>query len=142
MSFFRKANKTAVVRWNYFEKDDDGNEIGEPEGWVEARKELTKGEVNQILRQMRAPKMDEYGNAVADMNTGIDLMQTMFTLVVVRWDAQDEDGNDIAVTLDNYLALEGKAARFIDEKLTEYLNDLMGRKTDEDEGKPQESPQT
>ena len=115
---FRRANRQETVRYT----TPDG------EDFIELRSELSKGEVNEILRH--APRGD------ADVDAGLDFISTFFEKTVVSWSATDEEGNPIPPTVEEYQNLEAGAGQWIDKQLGQHLNKVIGQEVDELEGKP------
>jgi len=115
---FRRANRQETVRYT----TPDG------EDYIELRSELSKGEVNEILK--RAPRGD------GDVDAGLDFISTFFERAIVSWSALDDEGNPIPPTIDEYLNLEAAAGQWIDTQLAQHLNKVIGREVDEQEGKP------
>jgi hypothetical protein len=116
--FLRRANREETIRYT----TPDG------EDYVELRAELSKGEVNSILSN--APS----GNQ--DIEGGLAFLELFFERAVVAWSAQDDDGNPILPTVQEYQALEAGAARWLDETLSTHLQEIIGKQVDEAEGKP------
>ena len=115
---FRRANRQETVRYT----TPDG------EDFIELRAELTKGEVNDILK--RAPRGE------SDVDAGVEFIETFFARTVVSWSATDEEGNPIPPTVEEYRDLEASAGQWIDKQLGQHLNKVIGQEVDALEGKP------
>lgn len=77
----------------------------------------------------------------------------IFTMLVRGWNAEDEDGNPVPATVDNYLSLPREISQAVDNALLEYFNSLTpnreeqsksegpsaGNSEGESNGQPQEA---
>jgi imidazole glycerol phosphate synthase subunit HisF len=87
--------------------------------WIELRQNLSKREVNAILRVMPSEAI----NASQDQKSGADMVdmlssvaETLFTNLVVGWSVDDSPN------VDTYLSLPSDAANWVDKILFEHFN--------------------
>lgn len=68
--------------------------------------------------------------------------EQLFVLFVTGWSLTDEHGNAVPVAVDHYNNLSLEVGQWIDGKLQEHLQSLIGKQVREDEGKSEASPET
>lgn len=122
MGFLKLADQTAVRRYTHEEGD-----------WVELREQLTKKEMNFLLRvtpdSMIEPDKD---SNIAVLKDAPGMAEHLFATCVVKWSL------DIEPTVENYLALEPQAGSWLDGVLYGHINTM--NLTKEEQGKPSTSP--
>lgn len=122
MGFLKLADQTAVKRYTHEEGD-----------WVELREQLTKKEMNFLLRvtpdSMIEPDKD---SNIAVLKDAPGMAEHLFATCVVGWSL------DIEPTVENYLALEPQAGSWLDGVLYGHINTM--NLTKEEQGKPSTSP--
>jgi hypothetical protein len=106
--FLRPVDKTVTKKYEH----DSGD-------WIELRQNLSKREVNAILRVMPSEAI----NASQDQKSGADMVdmlssvaETLFTNLVVGWSVDDSPN------VDTYLSLPSDAANWVDKILFEHFN--------------------
>lgn len=115
-NFFKKANREEVIR---FETPDG-------EDFIEFRASLSKAEANAILSA--APS--EQG----DIEGGLFFISRYVERAGVRWSFTDENGEPVPLTLENYLDLDAVAARWVDERAGEAMQQTIGKQIEKLEG--------
>lgn len=122
MGFLKLADQTAVKRYTHEEGD-----------WVELREQLTKKEMNFLLRvtpdSMIEPDKD---SNIAVLKDAPGMAEHLFATCVVSWSL------DIEPTVENYLALDPQAGSWLDGVLYGHINTM--NLTKEEQGKPSTSP--
>jgi hypothetical protein len=105
--FLRPVDKTVTKKYEHESGD-----------WIELRQNLSKREVNAILRVMPAEAVtgaqDKSGAEMVDMLTSV--AETLFTNLVVAWSV------DETPHVDTYLSLPSDAAGWVDKILFEHFN--------------------
>lgn len=106
--FLRPVDKTVTKRYEHESGD-----------WVELRQNLSKREVNSILRVMPADAINgtadgKSGSEMVDMLTSV--AETLFTNLVVAWSVDDSPN------VETYLSLPSDAAGWVDKILFEHFN--------------------
>ena len=106
--FLRPVDKTVTKKYEH----DSGD-------WIELRQNLSKREVNAILRVMPSEAI----NASQDNKSGADMVdmlssvaETLFTNLVVGWSVDDSPN------VETYLSLPSDAANWVDKILFEHFN--------------------
>ena len=106
--FLRPVDKTVTKKYEH----DSGD-------WIELRQNLSKREVNAILRVMPSEAI----NASQDQKSGADMVdmlssvaETLFTNLVVGWSVDDSPN------VETYLSLPSDAANWVDKILFEHFN--------------------
>lgn len=106
--FLRPVDRTLTKKYEHESGD-----------WIELRQNLSKREVNAILRVMPADVVDgsnksKSGSEMVDMLSSV--AETLFTNLVVAWSVDDTPN------VDTYLSLPSDAANWIDKILFEHFN--------------------
>lgn len=105
--FLRPVDKTVTKRYEHESGD-----------WIELRQNLSKREVNNILRVMPAEAVtgaqEKSGSEMVDMLTSV--AETLFTNLVVGWSVDDSPN------VETYLSLPSEAAGWVDKILFEHFN--------------------
>jgi hypothetical protein len=105
--FLRPVDKTLTKRYEH----DSGD-------WIELRQNLSKREVNAILRVMPTDVADstkeKSGAEMVDVLTSV--AETLFTNLVVGWSVDDSP------KVETYLSLPSDAANWVDKILFEHFN--------------------
>ena len=106
--FLRPVDKTVTKKYEHESGD-----------WIELRQNLSKREVNAILRVMPADAVSgaaesKSGAEMVDMLTSV--AETLFTNLVVGWSVDD------APSVETYLSLPSEAAGWVDKILFEHFN--------------------
>jgi imidazole glycerol phosphate synthase subunit HisF len=105
--FLRPVDKTLTKRYEH----DSGD-------WIELRQNLSKREVNAILRVMPTDVADstkeKSGAEMVDVLTSV--AETLFTNLVVGWSV------DESPKVETYLSLPSDAANWVDKILFEHFN--------------------
>ena len=114
-SFFRKADTEKTDTYTH--------ESGE---WIRVRASLTKAEANDILR--RAPTQER------DLGAGLAFLEGFLGVVLVGWSFEDEEGNPVAPSIENFRLMEAAGARWIEDRASEHLNKVLGREVEVTEG--------
>jgi hypothetical protein len=106
--FLRPVDRTLTKKYEHESGD-----------WLELRQNLSKREVNAILRVMPADAI----NGTADNKSGAEMVdmltsvaETLFTNLVVGWSVDD------APSVETYLSLPSDAAGWVDKILFEHFN--------------------
>jgi hypothetical protein len=106
--FLRPVDRTLTKKYEHESGD-----------WIELRQNLSKREVNAILRVMPGDVVDgsstgKTGSEMVDMLSSV--AETLFTNLVVAWSVDDTPN------VDTYLSLPSDAANWIDKILFEHFN--------------------
>jgi imidazole glycerol phosphate synthase subunit HisF len=106
--FLRPVDKTITKKYEHESGD-----------WIELRQNLSKREVNAILRVMPADivngdSQQKSGSEMVDVLTSVS--ETLFTNLVVGWSVDDSPN------VDTYLSLPSDAANWVDKILFEHFN--------------------
>lgn len=106
--FLRPVDRTVTKKFEHESGD-----------WIELRQNLSKREVNAILRVMpsdvgQTTQDGKSGAEVIDMLTSV--AETLFTNLVVAWSVDDSP------SVDTYLSLPSEAANWIDKILFDHFN--------------------
>lgn len=106
--FLRPVDKTVTKRYEHESGD-----------WVDLRQNLSKREVNAILRVMPADAIngtagEKSGAEMVDVLTSV--AETLFTNLVVGWSVDDSP------SVETYLSLPSDAAGWVDKILFEHFN--------------------
>jgi imidazole glycerol phosphate synthase subunit HisF len=105
--FLRPVDKTLTKLYEH----DSGD-------WIELRQNLSKREVNAILRVMPTDVADntkeKSGAEMVDVLTSV--AETLFTNLVVGWSVDDSP------KVETYLSLPSDAANWVDKILFEHFN--------------------
>lgn len=106
--FLRPVDKTVTKRYEHESGD-----------WIELRQNLSKREVNAILRVMptdvaEGATKEKSGAEMVDVLTSV--AETLFTNLVVGWSVDDSP------KVDTYLSLPSDAANWVDKILFEHFN--------------------
>jgi hypothetical protein len=108
VSFLRPVDRTVVKRYTH----DSGD-------WIDLRANLSKREVNSILRVMPSDVVNggtdnKDGGEMVDMVTRV--AESLFTNLVVAWSV------DETPDIETYLSLPSNAAAWVDKILFEHFN--------------------
>ena len=112
-NFLRLASTDSVTRIAH-EGDED---------WIEVRSNLSKKDMDGILRSL--PKSltsgarNADGTTTFDIGDASDMAYSLFKTVMVGWSLE------IPCTFENYLALDSEPAQWIDGKLYEHFASLQ-----------------
>jgi imidazole glycerol phosphate synthase subunit HisF len=105
--FLRPVDKTITKKYEHESGD-----------WIELRQNLSKREVNAILRVMPTDVADstkeKSGAEMVDVLTSV--AETLFTNLVVGWSV------DESPKVETYLSLPSDAANWVDKILFEHFN--------------------
>jgi imidazole glycerol phosphate synthase subunit HisF len=105
--FLRPVDKTITKKYEHESGD-----------WIELRQNLSKREVNAILRVMPAEAMnasqEKSGAEMVDMLSSV--AETLFTNLVVAWSVDDSP------SVETYLSLPSEAANWVDKNLFDHFN--------------------
>ena len=105
--FLRPVDRTLTKKYEHESGD-----------WLELRQNLSKREVNAILRVMPADAINgvdsKSGAEMVDVLTSV--AETLFTNLVVGWSV------DNSPSVDTYLSLPSEAANWVDKILFEHFN--------------------
>jgi hypothetical protein len=106
--FLRPVDRTLTKKYEHESGD-----------WLELRQNLSKREVNAILRVMPADAVNantdnKSGAEMVDMLTSV--AETLFTNLVVAWSV------DESPAVDTYLSLPSEAANWVDKILFDHFN--------------------
>ena len=106
--FLRPVDKTITKKYEHESGD-----------WIELRQNLSKREVNAILRVMPADivngdSQQKSGSEMVDVLTSVS--ETLFTNLVIGWSVDDSPN------VDTYLSLPSDAANWVDKILFEHFN--------------------
>jgi hypothetical protein len=124
-SLLRLANKELTDTYYFGEAPAEGET--DDRDFMVVRAELSKGEVNRVLSN--APQGER------DLQGGLRFLEHFFEEIMVRWSLQDETGDPLPPTVENYRNLEAVAAKWVDERLSEHLNKVVGREVENLESK-------
>lgn len=105
--FLRPVDRTLTKKYEHESGD-----------WIELRQNLSKREVNAILRVMPADAINgvdsKNGAEMVDVLTSV--AETLFTNLVVGWSV------DNSPSVDTYLSLPSDAANWVDKILFDHFN--------------------
>lgn len=97
-------------------------------GELVVRTDISKGSFNALLARLPTDMDGENANFTPleadNFTTGV------FGMLVVGWNATDEDGNPVDPTVENYLQLPREVTTVIDSQLLEYFNSLSVSETE------------
>ena len=97
-------------------------------GELVVRTDISKGSFNALLARLPQDMDGENANFTPleadNFTTGV------FGMLVVGWNATDEDGNPVDPTVENYLQLPREVTTVIDAQLLEYFNNLSVSETE------------
>lgn len=104
MGFLELVNTTETKRIEHESGD-----------WIEVRAQVSKREVNAIARRLPANAYSENDDGSWTADVAIGTAEALFGAMVTGWSL------DVPATVENYLALKGEAASWIDTKLFEHF---------------------
>ncbi len=119
MAFLKPVDSNETKRYTHSEGD-----------WLDLRQNLSKREVNAILKVMPVSGIDQE-DAQKMISTVEGITDTLFKNLVVGWSVNDKP------SLEVYYSLSGEAATWIDNTLFEHFNAQSLSKAEE--GKPSTS---
>lgn len=123
MAFLRAVDITDVKRYTH----DSGD-------WVDLRRNLSKREVNSILKSMPANGNIDNGDGdnTKMITTVENISETLFKALVAAWSV------DESPSIETYYSFSAEAASWLDNILFEHFNKQSLDKVEE--GKPSTSP--
>lgn len=117
MSIFRRADKGAKVRYT----TDDG------EDFIEMRSEFTKKEMREIFAVAPVGEMQQ------NVDANFNFIETLFDKCVTDW-SFERDGQPVKPSIAEYHELISEAAQWVDQKLGEHFQRMVGADLVELEG--------
>jgi hypothetical protein len=123
MAFLRAVDITDVKRYTH----DSGD-------WVDLRRNLSKREVNSILKSMPANGTIDNGDGDSTkmITTVENISETLFKALVAAWSV------DESPSIETYYSFSAEAASWLDTILFEHFNKQSMDKVES--GKPSTSP--
>lgn len=118
-NFLRLADLNATTRIVH----DNG------EDWIEVRSNLSKKDMDNILRSLPASMVN--GGTNVDFRDVSEMAHVLFDTLMVGWSIE------APCTFENYQALDSQAAQWVDTKLFEHFSALQT--TPDEKGKAQTS---
>ncbi|CAB5220602.1 hypothetical protein UFOVP357_3 [uncultured Caudovirales phage] len=116
MAFLRPVDLNEVKRYTHESGD-----------WLDLRQNLSKREVNAILKVMPSAGF-ETAESAQMISTVEGIVETLFNNILVGWSVDD------APSLETYYTLSAEAAQWVDNTLFEHFNAQSLNKAEE--GKP------
>lgn len=122
MGFLKLADQSATKRYTHEQGD-----------WIEVRENLTKAEMNYLLRVTPDSMIEpDQSSNIAVLKDAPGMAEHLFKMCVVGWSL------DVEPTVENYLALDPQPGAWIDGVLYGHINGM--NLTKEEQGKPSTSP--
>ncbi len=95
--------------------------VGEDDGWLDVRKDISRRQFNALISSLP----EDYGqDSSITLSVASDFSTALFSAFVIGWSVEDENGNPLPVTEDNYQELERQSAQLIDSAISEHFNAL------------------
>jgi hypothetical protein len=91
-------------------------------GELVVKTDISKGDFNALLARLPTD-MSGDDNGFTPLEAD-NFTTGVFGMLVVGWNATDENGNPVNPTIENYLQLPRDVTTIIDAKLLEYFNSL------------------
>ena len=100
----------------------------------------------EVLTSVKRREFYQFIGDAQDLQRKADQLtfttEQLFILFVRGWSLTDEHGNPVPVSVDFYNQLSLEVGQWIDSKLQEHLQSIIGKQVKEDEGKSENSPET
>lgn len=103
--------------------------------WIEVKEGLSRRDFNRLIGTLPVTR-DGLDTDAIDLDTATGFSEALFDVFVEDWSLQDEDGNPVPATLENYQMLERQSSSEIDTVLSDHFNALTV--SDEDAQKSEE----